>query len=79
MLVRGHITPIEGSKESDNLSSNHLSKEMTMLVPLHLITKILKKRKRKKKDVLDVRKSVIELKIVEYKLLKKNQISYNLI
>jgi len=44
MLARGRITLIEGSKELNNPSSNHLSKEMTMLVPLHLMTEILKNK-----------------------------------
>jgi hypothetical protein len=44
MLARGHITPIKGSKKSNNLSSNHLSKEMTMFVHLHLKIEKLKNK-----------------------------------
>ncbi len=83
MLARGHITPIEGSKESDNLSSNHLSKEMTMLVLLHLMTKILKKKKKKIKckkvghRIIDCKVQIVEEKqnIIQSNLTTKHNSS----
>jgi hypothetical protein len=76
MLAKGHITPKEGSKELDHLSSNNPSKVRTILIPQHIITQDLNHTKRNF-DVLDARKWVMELKITKYVLLKKRQVTCN--
>jgi hypothetical protein len=76
MLAKGHITPKEGPKELDHLSSNNLSKVRTILILQQVITQDLNHQERKF-DVLDARKLVMELNIVEYVLLKKRQITCN--
>jgi len=62
--------PKEGSKELNHLSSNNPSKVRTILIPQHAITQDLNHPKRKF-DVSDARKWVMELKITKYSLLKK--------
>jgi hypothetical protein len=76
MLAKGHITPKERPKELDHLSSNNPSKVRTILIPQQVITQDLNHQKRKV-GVSNARKWVMELKIVEYILLKKSQITSN--
>jgi hypothetical protein len=47
MLAKGHITPKEGSKELDHLSSNNPSKVRKILIPQQVITQDLNHLERK--------------------------------
>jgi len=75
-LAKGHITPKEGSKELDHVPSSNPSKVRTILIPQQVITQDLNHLERKF-SVLDARKWVMELKITEYVLLKKMQVTWN--
>jgi hypothetical protein len=75
-LAKGHITPKEGSKELDHVSSSNPSKLRTILIPQQVITQDLNHLERKF-NVLNARKWVMELKIAEYVLLKKRQVKWN--
>jgi hypothetical protein len=76
MLAKGHITPKEGSKKLNHLSSSNPGKVRTILIPQQVITQDLNHQERKFDDSY-ARKWVTELKIVEYIELKKRQVTCN--